>query len=62
VAKLLVVWCFKGTKEIVFWSISIFGFVLLFCMLLRRDFGEMVSMMECDPGYSMEILYELCES
>ncbi len=61
-AKLLVVWCFKGGEEIIFWFVSIFGFVLLFCRLLRRDFGELVSMMERDPSYSMETLYELCES
>jgi hypothetical protein len=29
---------------------------------LQRDLGELVSMMECDLGYSKEILYELCES
>ncbi len=39
-----------------------FWFVLLFCKLLQRDLGELVSMMECDLGYSKEILYELCES
>ncbi len=39
-----------------------FWFVLLFCRLLRRDLGELVSVMECDPGYSMETFYELCES
>ncbi len=31
-------------------------------MLQRRDFGELVSMMECDSRCSMEIHYELCES
>jgi predicted solute-binding protein len=50
------VWCFKGAKEVVFW------FVLLFCKLLWRDLGELVSVMERDPSYSMETLYELCES
>jgi len=39
-----------------------FWFILLFFKLLRKDLGELVSMMECDLNYSMEILYELCES
>jgi hypothetical protein len=55
-AELLEAWCFKGAKEVVIW------FVLLFCKLLRKDLGEMVSMMEHNPGCSMETLYELCES
>jgi hypothetical protein len=49
-------WCFKGAKEVVFW------FVLLFCRLLRRDLGELVSVMERNPGCSMGTFYELCES
>jgi hypothetical protein len=44
--------CFKGVKEV----------VLLFCRLLWRDLGELVSMMERDLSYSMEIVYELYES
>jgi hypothetical protein len=39
-----------------------FWFVLLLCRLLRRDLGELVSMMEHNPGYSMKTLHELCES
>jgi hypothetical protein len=37
-------------------------FVLMFCRLLWNDLGELVLMMERDPGCSMDILYELCES
>jgi hypothetical protein len=56
VAELLVAWCFKGVKEVVFW------FVLLFCRLLQGDFGELVSVMGCNLDYSMKFFYELCES
>jgi hypothetical protein len=38
------------------------GLFLLFCRLLRKDLGELVSVMEHDHGYLMGILYELCES
>jgi hypothetical protein len=31
-------------------------------MLLRRDLGELVSVMERNPGYSMKTLDVLCES
>ncbi len=55
--KLLESWCFKGIKEVVFLFLC-FWFVLLFCRLLWRDLDELVSVMECDPGFSMEILYE----
>jgi hypothetical protein len=58
-AKLLAVWYFKGAEKVVSFC---FWFVFLFCMLMQKDLGELVSMMECDPGYSMEIFYELCES
>jgi hypothetical protein len=34
---------------------------LLFCRLLWRDLGELVSVMERNHGCSMDILYELCE-
>ncbi len=39
-----------------------FWFTLLFSRLLRRDFGELVSVMEPNPNYSMETFYEMCES
>jgi hypothetical protein len=39
-----------------------FWFVLLFCRLLRKDLGELVSVMEHNLGCSMGTLYELCES
>jgi hypothetical protein len=39
-----------------------FGLGLLFCRLLWSDFSELVLVMEHDLGYSMDILYELCES
>ncbi len=55
-AELLVAWCFKGVEEVVFW------FVLLFCRLLQGDFGELVSVMGCNPDCSMKIFHELCES
>jgi hypothetical protein len=60
-AKLLEAWCFKGIKEVVFLYFC-FWFVLLFCKLLWKDLGELVSMMERNLGCSMETLYELCES
>ncbi len=34
----------------------------MFCKLLWRGLGELVLMMECNPGCSMDTLYELCES
>ncbi len=55
-AELLATWCFKGVEEVVFW------FDLLFSRLLRKDFGELVWVTECNFDYSMETLYELCES
>ncbi len=42
--------------------VFLFWFVFLFCKLLWRDLGDLVSVMECNLGCSMEILYELCES
>jgi hypothetical protein len=60
-AELLEAWCFKGTEEVVF-LFFYFWFILLFCKLLWRDLSELVSVMEHDLGYSMEIHYELCES
>ncbi len=35
---------------------------MLFCRLLWSDLGELVSVMECNSSYSMDTLYELCES
>jgi len=35
---------------------------LLFYRLFWRDLDELVSVMERGPGYSMETLYEQCES
>jgi hypothetical protein len=60
-AELLEAWCFKGTEKFIFLFLY-FWLGLLFCKLLRSDFDELVSMMECDPGYSMDTFYELCES
>jgi hypothetical protein len=34
----------------------------MFCRLLQRDLGELVSVMERDLDYSMKTLHELCES
>jgi len=53
---------FQRRQNSCFLVCFLFWFVLLFCKLLRRDLGELVSMMERDPGYSMETFYELCES
>jgi hypothetical protein len=61
VTELLEAWCFKGVEEVIFLFFC-FWFVLLFCRLLWRDLGELVSVMERDPGCIMETLYELCES
>ncbi len=60
-AELLEAWCFRGIEEVVF-LLFYFWFILLFCKLLWKDLNELVSMMECDPGYSMGTHYELCES
>jgi hypothetical protein len=61
VAELLEAWRFKGTEEVIFLFFC-FWFVLLFCKLLWGDLGDLVSVMECDPGCIMKTLYELCES
>ncbi len=53
---------FQGRRRSCFLVCFYFWFVLLFCKLLRKDLGELVSMMEHDPNCSMETLYELCES
>jgi hypothetical protein len=36
--------------------------VLWFYRLWRKELGELVSMMECNPSCSMKTLHELCES
>jgi hypothetical protein len=41
---------------------SYFWLGLLFCILLWSDLVELVLVMEHDLGYSMDTLYELCES
>jgi hypothetical protein len=38
------------------------SFVLLLCRLLRREFLEVVFVMERNPSCSMKTLHELCES
>ncbi len=42
--------------------VSIFGFVLLLCKLLRKELGEFVSAMERNPSCSMKTHDEMCES
>ncbi len=37
-------------------------FVLLLCKSLRKDFGELVYVMERNPSCSMKTFHELCES
>jgi len=39
-----------------------FWCVLLFCKLLQRDLGELVSMMERNSNCSMKTLHGMCES
>ncbi len=58
--ELLEVWCFRGAEKVIF-LFFYFCFVLLFCRLLWRDLGELVSVMERDHGCSMETHYELCD-
>ncbi len=53
---------FQGRRRSCFMVCFYFWFVLLFCKLLQRDLGELVSMMECNPACSMKTLHELCES
>jgi len=52
---------FQKHKKIIF-LFFYFWFGLLFCRLLWGGLGELVLMMERNPGCSMDILYELCES
>jgi hypothetical protein len=61
VVKLLEAWCFKDAKKFIFLFFC-FWLGLLFCKLLWNGFGEMVLVMERDPSYSKDILYEQCET
>jgi hypothetical protein len=61
VAKLLKAWCFKDAKKFIFLFLY-FWYGLLVCKLLWSGLGELVLVMECNLGCSMDILYELCES
>jgi len=54
-------WCFKDIEKFIF-SFFYFWLGLLLCMLLWNGFGELVSMMECDPSCSRNILYKQCEA
>jgi hypothetical protein len=51
------VWCFKDVEKVIF-SFFYFWLGLLLCKLLWNGFGELVSVMEHDPSYSRDILYE----
>jgi len=55
------VWSFKDVEIFILLSFY-FWLVLLFCKLLWNDLSELVLVMERNLGYSMDILYELCES
>jgi len=56
-------WCgvSRASKKL-FSILFVSGLFCCFCKLLQGDFGELVSMMECDPGYLMKTFHELCES
>ncbi len=53
---------FQGCRKNYFLFCFYFWFFLLFCKLLQKDLGELISVMECDPGRSMKTFHELCES
>jgi hypothetical protein len=53
-------WCFKDVEKFNFLFLC-FGLGLLFCRLLWSGFGELVSVMERDPGCSMDTFNEQCE-
>ncbi len=53
---------FQRHRKTCFLVCSCCWFVLLFCKLLQRDLGELVSMMEHDHGCLMKKFHELCES
>jgi hypothetical protein len=66
--KTLIQFCDRAARGMVFqerWKVYflfIFWLGLLFCKLLWGGLSELVSMMERNPSYSMDTLYELCES
>ncbi len=60
-SKLPKPWCFKDIEKFNF-LFYCFWFRLLFCRLLWSGFGELVSVMERNHGYSMDTLYDQCES
>ncbi len=53
--------CFKDAKKFIYLFFC-FWFGLLFCRLLWSGFGDLVLVMEWDSSYSMDNLYEQCES
>jgi hypothetical protein len=53
--------CFKD-DETFNYLFFYFWFGLLFCRLLWSGFGELVSMMERNPCYSIDNLHSECES
>jgi hypothetical protein len=59
--KPLEAWCFKNIVKFIF-LFFYFWLGLLFCRVLWGGFGELVSVKERNPSYSMDILYDLCES
>jgi hypothetical protein len=61
VAELLKAWCFKDIEKNIF-LFFYFWLGLLFCRLLWSGLGELVLVTECNPGGSMDALYDLCES
>jgi len=52
---------FQGRRKVHF-LIFLFWLGLLLCKLLCNGFGELVSVMECDPSYSKDNIYEQCET
>jgi hypothetical protein len=60
-AELLEAWCFKHAEKFIF-LFFYFWLGLLLCKLLCNGFGELVSVMECDPSYSKDNIYEQCET
>jgi len=59
--KLPKLWCFKDVEKFNF-LFFYFWIDLLFCKLLWSGFGQLVSVMERDPDYSMDTFYKQCES
>ncbi len=52
---------FQGHRKVQFLFFC-FWLGLLFCKLLWSGFGELISVMEHNPGCSMDTFYEQCES